>query len=219
MEIIDLIKNAPSGDNIEKFSDWIHMIEATLNTAEIDDEMKENINNAKRFLLYESRRQEYKALILSKLKILLKDRGDDMESNDKNKIFIVHGHDDNLRLEVENLLHKANLIPIVLQDEANKGQTIIEKLEEKANKVKYCIVLYSEDKENNNTIARPNVIFEFGFFVAKLGRKNLCVIKDGDVNLPGDTDGIIYIEKQNEWKSKLAKELRNNGFNIDLNNI
>jgi len=46
-----------------------------------------------------------------------------------NKIFIVHGRDEHLRTQVENVLRALGLEPIILQEQANIGKTIIEKIE------------------------------------------------------------------------------------------
>ena len=46
-----------------------------------------------------------------------------------NKVFIVHGHDDALKIEVARTLEKAGLEAIILHEHANAGKTIIEKIE------------------------------------------------------------------------------------------
>ena len=57
--------------------------------------------------------------------------------------------------------------------------------------------------------------------MALLGRKNTLVIKSGNVKLPGDIDGVIYTDKNDEMK--LVKELRAklnaNGFNVSLDDL
>jgi hypothetical protein len=45
------------------------------------------------------------------------------------KVFVVHGHDNAAKLEVELTLRKLDLIPVILHDEPNRGRTIIEKFE------------------------------------------------------------------------------------------
>jgi predicted nucleotide-binding protein len=47
----------------------------------------------------------------------------------RNKIFIVHGHDNVTLLELQNFLWRHGYEPIVLKDERDGGDTIIEKLE------------------------------------------------------------------------------------------
>lgn len=43
---------------------------------------------------------------------------------DLSKVFIVHGHDDALKLEVSRFLEKLNITPIILHEQANEGKTI-----------------------------------------------------------------------------------------------
>ena len=47
-----------------------------------------------------------------------------------NKVFIVHGHDGELKHAVARLIEKQGLDAIILSEQANKGKTIIEKFEE-----------------------------------------------------------------------------------------
>lgn len=50
-------------------------------------------------------------------------------------VFIVHGHDEVLRLEVEKVVRGLGLNPIVLKDQANEGMTLIQKFEKNADNV------------------------------------------------------------------------------------
>jgi predicted nucleotide-binding protein len=147
---------------------------------------------------------------------------------DSRKIFIVHGHDNELKETVARFLEKMDLIPIILHEQASASQTIIEKFE-KYSEVQYSLVLMSPDdiggsKEDSSKLksrARQNVIFELGYFYGKLGRKNVCALLKGDIELPSDNDGIIYIaiDKKDGWKMLLAKELKEAGLDIDMNKI
>ena len=65
--------------------------------------------------------------------------------SDKKQVFIVHGHDDQLKTKVENVLRKLGLIPIVLAQQPNDGDTIIEKFERKGSKADYAIILLTAD--------------------------------------------------------------------------
>ena len=58
-----------------------------------------------------------------------------------NEVFIVHGHNKNLRTEVKAVLYEMGLKPIILSEQANRGKTIIEKFEAKSSKVNYAIIL------------------------------------------------------------------------------
>lgn len=114
--------------------------------------------------------------------------------------FIVHGHDAALRLDLKNYIQ--NTLgwqePVVLAEKRSGGRTIIEKFEENAEKADYAFILLSPDDltKDSEARARQNVIFELGFFVGYFGRKSgqVLVLRKGDVRLPGDLDGVIYID-------------------------
>lgn len=67
--------------------------------------------------------------------------------------------------------------------------------------------------------ARQNVVFEHGHLIGKLGREKVCALIKGDVENPGDIDGIIYViyDNRGAWKKEIAKEFKDLGmkFNID----
>jgi predicted nucleotide-binding protein len=65
--------------------------------------------------------------------------------------------------------------------------------------------------------ARQNVVFEFGYFVGLLGRDRVCCLYEGDLELPSDMDGVVYIsfkKSVNEVKDKIIKELKAAGYEI-----
>lgn len=144
------------------------------------------------------------------------------------KVFIVHGRDTLLRTQVENVLRALGLEPIILQEQANIGKTIIEKIEE-CTDVGFGIVLYtpcdegrlkSEDGELKPR-ARQNVVLEHGYLMAKLGRERVCCLVSKNVEFPSDIQGIGYIPANDidQWKYKIAKELKAAGFDIDMNKL
>ncbi len=149
------------------------------------------------------------------------------QASASNRIFIVHGHDESFRSEVELFVIDLGFDPIILCKEASGGDTIIEKIERYAAEASFAIVLYTacdigadKDKQEDKKFrARQNVVFEHGFMCAKLGREHVCAIIDEDVEKPGDIDGVVYISKQEEWKIKLAKEMNAAGLDVNLNKL
>ncbi|GEM_PF-6070382 len=130
------------------------------------------------------------------------------------KVFIVHGHDEFIRKETKELIAGHGLTPIVLDEQPNRGFTIIEKFEHYASQdgVDYAVVLCTiDDMDNTDGVMtpRPNVILELGWFLAKLGRQRICLVSEGDVSLPSDLKGVLTINlKKADWKERLEKELR-----------
>lgn len=141
------------------------------------------------------------------------------------KIFVVHGRDDGTRAIVTRFLEQLELFPIVLQEEPNKGRTIIEKFEEYSN-VGFAVILCTPDDKGQlvgetNLKHRPrqNVVLEWGFFLGKIGRERVFALVKGDVEIPSDYSGVLNIEMDDAggWQMRLAKELKTAGLSIDLN--
>lgn len=149
------------------------------------------------------------------------------ESTRSNKVFIVHGHDDGLKNEVARFVEKLDLEAVILHERANEGNTIIEKIEKNSD-VGFAIVLYtpcdegkSKSSEQLQSRARQNVVFEHGFFIAKLGRSNVVALHKGqDIELPNDLSGVVYVKfESGAWKYEIAKEMKASGYIIDFNKI
>lgn len=146
-----------------------------------------------------------------------------------NRIFLVHGHDMAVLHEVARFLGRMELEVTVLQEEPNRGQTIIEKFEHYGD-VGFAVVLLTDDDLGKATgdsklslrpRARQNVIFELGYFIGRLGRAKVCALYQDGVELPSDYSGVLYIriDREGGWKLKLCKELDAAGFEIDLNKV
>ena len=153
-------------------------------------------------------------------------RRDDVSATATREVFVIHGRDDEAKQTVARFLEGLELAPIILHEQANQGRTIIEKLEGHA-RVGFAIALLTPDdigglrerKDNLKPRARQNVIFEFGYFIGRLGRKRVCALVKDDVDRPSDYDGVVYIRMDDSdgWKLRLIRELKNAGFPVDAN--
>jgi len=122
-----------------------------------------------------------------------------------NRVFVVHGHDGELKNSVESFIGQIGLEPIVLHRQPDEGRTIIEKFEHHSD-VGYAFILLTPDdvayaradealedsRRTKQYRARQNVVFEFGYFVGRIGRKRVCCLHKGVVELPSDIDGVVY---------------------------
>lgn len=155
------------------------------------------------------------------------------ESNDDStsKVFVVHGHDHALKSDLEVFLQENGLEAVVLHRKADEGLTLLEKFE-KHSDVGFAIILLTPDdaaypvSERNQAgqdreeerRARQNVIFEFGYFVGKLGRSRVvCLYKEG-VTLPSDVNGFLYKKVSNSIEDvgyPLLKELKKAGLPVN----
>jgi predicted nucleotide-binding protein len=143
------------------------------------------------------------------------------------KVFVVHGHDEGAKEAVARFISKLGLQLIILNEQPSSGKTIIEKFEDSAEEVGFAVVLltpddwgYPNDKpEEIKPRARQNVVLELGYFLAKLGRSRVCALYKGNVELPSDYDGVIYLKMDSHWQIDLAKEIRQVIKDIDLNKV
>ncbi|MBR4092700.1 MAG: nucleotide-binding protein [Oscillospiraceae bacterium] len=143
---------------------------------------------------------------------------------DFSKIFIVHGHDGELKQSVARIIEKQGIEAVILNEQANQGRTIIEKFEDYSD-VSGAICLFTADdlgraKNNSDDLprARQNVVFEAGYFMGKLSRSNVVIIAEKGVEIPSDMQGIVYTDK-NKWELNVLKELKTMGYDIDLNKL
>lgn len=123
--------------------------------------------------------------------------------------FIVHGHNETLKLALKNYLQNILYLPepIILHEQPNQGRTIIEKFEDHAAESCLVFVLLTKDDtvaaaDDSNEAkrrARQNVIYEMGYFLGLLGRRSgrVILLHQGPLELPSDLSGIIYIDITN----------------------
>ncbi len=137
------------------------------------------------------------------------------------KIFLVHGHDLAARERVTNFLERMGLDVITLDEQHNAGKTVIEKFEDNSD-VHFAVVLLTGDDVGGiqsgelRPRARQNVIFELGFFMGRLRRDRVCAIRSGDVELPSDIGGMVWLALDSpKWRKELATELEKAGYQIE----
>ena len=147
------------------------------------------------------------------------------EQSSPKEIFVIHGRDNEAKETVARFLENLSLAPVILHEQANLGRTIIEKFEQHA-QVGFAVALLTPDdvgalkgdEKNLKPRARQNVVFELGYFLGLLGRERVCALTKGNVEIPSDYDGVVYISLDDGgWKMKLIKELKNVGFDVDAN--
>lgn len=148
---------------------------------------------------------------------------------DSNRIFVVHGRDDGARETVARVIEQLELEAVILEEQPNKGRTVISKFKEEAADIGFAVVLLTPDDEGRqrgdaNEIrprARQNVVLELGFFLSALGQKCVCALVKGDLEIPSDYDGVVYIPMDDNpsWKFMLVKELLAAGFKVEANKL
>src|SRR5437879_10534215 len=72
------------------------------------------------------------------------------EDSQGRKIFLVHGHAEEPKQAVASFLRSVSLEVVILHEQANQGQTIIEKFE-KHSDVRFAVVLLTPDRSEEHT--------------------------------------------------------------------
>src|SRR5687767_3686010 len=66
-----------------------------------------------------------------------------------NQVFVVYGHDSEARNQLEAMLRRWGLEPLIIDQLPSEGQTIIEKLENHTGRVGFGVVLATPDDEGH----------------------------------------------------------------------
>jgi predicted nucleotide-binding protein len=145
-----------------------------------------------------------------------------------NRVFVVHGHDQAVREQTARLLERLGIEPMILNEQASGGRTVVEKIEHYGD-VRFAIVLLTPDDEGRKRgsdedlkpRARQNVILELGYFLGHLKRHRVCALYRPGVELPSDYAGVVYVplDDGGAWKFLLARELEEGGFSVDMNRL
>ena len=141
-----------------------------------------------------------------------------------NRVFVVHGRDHGTRDAVARFLEKLGLEVMILEEQPNRGRTVIEKFEEHVHG-DFAIALLTPDDVGGlsdselQPRARQNVIFEFGYCIGKFGRDRVLALIKEAPEIPSDYSGVLYIQidESGGWQMRLIREMNSAGFNIDAN--
>ena len=156
-------------------------------------------------------------------------------TSQKKQVFVVHGHDETSKEQLELVLHKLGIDHFILANSGGGGLTIIEALEAKIGKnstaTSFGVVLMTPDDmgyaqstgtDSIQPRARQNVVMEMGMLISSIGRRNIAILVKGHLERPSDADGILYIPFNNHVKEtvpRLAARLKESGFVLNPDKI
>ncbi len=157
-------------------------------------------------------------------------------STSQNKqVFVVHGHDETSKEQLELVLHKLGIDHFILANSGGGGLTIIEALEakigENSTATSFGVVLMTPDDmgyaqssgaESIQPRARQNVVMEMGMLISSIGRRNIAILVKGHLERPSDADGILYIPFNNHVKEtvpRLVARLKESGFVLNPDKV
>ncbi len=128
----------------------------------------------------------------------------------KENVFLIHGRDEAKWRELKDIVQSEfRLNPIVLMQQPEAGvKTAIEKFEHYAESCAYAIAVFTPDDEvtaGSQTYlqARPNVIYELGWFCGRLGRGNVMLLLKEGTSIFSDFGGII----QKRFMSNVSEKI------------
>lgn len=105
-----------------------------------------------------------------------------MPTERPSKVFVVHGHNLKIRDSVTQYLRQLGTTPIVLQDEANQGDTVIEKFERHSEDIAYAVVLMTIDDFGASDESMANAI---NAAAANFGANFVSVLGTGEIKSTG----------------------------------
>ena len=167
------------------------------------------------------------SILLKKVKQLLTPPAPNKLSNKvrSNKIFLVHGKNNEMTSDVTQTLQKLDLDPLILDN----TQTTIKKTSDYPH-VSFAVVLLSPDEltypkektpDKAKYQANQRLIFELGYLLGRLGKQNVAAIYPPKQNfeIPNQYNGVFWIEYKTGWYLKLIKELKAANFDVDANKL
>ena len=130
----------------------------------------------------------------------------------RDNVFVIHGRDEAKWRELKDILKSEfRLNPIVLLEQPDAGcKTVIEKFEHYARECSYAVAVFTPDdevKSGEETYlqARPNVIYELGWFCGHLGRTGAMLLLKEGTSVFSDFGGIIQKRFRRDISEKVVE--------------
>jgi predicted nucleotide-binding protein len=126
-------------------------------------------------------------------------------------VFIIHGHDEVNTLRLRVLLQEHfRLNPVVMMGKPGMSRALLDKFEQTASACTLAFALITPDDKIDNHgpsyyQARPNVIFEAGWFVGRLGIPRVCLLLKDGATVQSDLDGISRIHFHDNIEEKVLE--------------
>lgn len=128
-----------------------------------------------------------------------------------NNVFIIHGHDEVNTLRLRVLLQDHfDLNPVLMMSKPGMSRALLEKFEQSASACALAFAIITPDDEIINHgqtyyQARPNVIFEVGWFVGRMGIPRVCLLLKNGATVQSDIDGISRIHFRENIEEKVLE--------------
>lgn len=129
------------------------------------------------------------------------------------RVFLIHGHALDYEAVKEILMELGFGDRVtVLKEEPNRGQTVLDKFITHAGQACMAVALVTPDDvvsegAGSHPQARPNVLFELGWFIGRFGPEKVCLLVRRGTPLPSDMGGVLTLEYDSDVRA-VEPELR-----------
>jgi predicted nucleotide-binding protein len=162
----------------------------------------------------------------SRGKLTRKEPSKEPPSIEKPLILLIHGQNGTAKGHVLEFIDKLGLRAFTSHEQTNGVKDLIEKFSDLSN-IQFAIVLFTPDDattpqdkpRGKGACLIQDIMFEFGYVVAKLGHERVCALCHEGVKIPLDHYGetSIPMDSKGGWRLLVAKEIKQAGIKIDLN--
>jgi hypothetical protein len=127
-------------------------------------------------------------------------------------VFIIHGHDEAARDDLERLLSRRYAVrTVVMYAHTVPTVTLPEKFESCARECNLAIALLTPDDvggkvgtDSSAARVRQNVLVELGWFWGRCGRHSLLLVSPGKLDLPSDLRGLQVVRYENKVEEAMS---------------
>jgi len=114
-------------------------------------------------------------------------------------VFITHGHDELNARRLGDWLRENGLSPIVMRSQPGMSRVLTDKFEAEAAKCTFAFAIFTPDdivtsESKQYRQARPNVIYETGWFIARLGKERVVLLLRQGAEMHTDLQGVSRIQ-------------------------
>jgi predicted nucleotide-binding protein len=135
-------------------------------------------------------------------------------------VFIIHGKDELNSRRLSDHLRDEGLNPVVMMAQPGMSRPLSDKFEEEASKCAFAFALFTADDviqsgSKEYYQARPNVIYETGWFVGRLGKSRIAPLLQDGAEMHTDLQGISRIHFDQDVREKshdIRRELKGAGL-------
>jgi predicted nucleotide-binding protein with TIR-like domain len=114
-------------------------------------------------------------------------------------VFVIHGHDELNARRLSDLLREHGLTPVVMRSQPGMSRVLTDKFEAEASSCTFALAIFTPDDlitsgTHQYHQARPNVIYETGWFIARLGKERVIILLRAGAEMHTDLQGVSRVQ-------------------------